>query len=209
MDLDLSKPIVWSTLSRKAKVRSNGKGELVVEGKIPLFTPHDIEDIAIFNGKKTQEVFREDAIDTTLFTNPRTPCVYCYNHDDDLPLASTRNNTLQVRKTDEGIEFVAVLNEGVGLSKDVYSLLRRNDVGGHSFKFLPEKYDFVREKNLLIYEKVKMFTDISCVSRPMYTDTEHKLRSIERCYQGNPKQTQNIELWQKIKAKMLACKLSQ
>ena len=161
---------------------------LVVEGEIPLFKPHEVSDPSLYisgmGNDMISEVFAEGSIDVSLFKDSQSPCVYCYNHREDNPLSSTRNNTLEVKKTSEGISFVSKLNPDVAQSKDVYALLKRGDVGGHSFRFRPEKVSYDDEKNLVVYEKVSIFTDISCVSRPMYQDTTHKLRELKRCLNG-------------------------
>ena len=92
------------------------------------------------------------------------------NHNDDRLLARTKNNTLQLTVTSEGLEFTATLAD-TQLGEDTYKLIKRGDIDGCSFGGYVEEDSYNTETHTRTIRKLKSLFDISAVTFPAYAGT--------------------------------------
>jgi len=104
-----------------------------------------------------------------------------FNHDSNSVLGRTKNGTLKLRSTPEGLAYEVEL-PNTGAARDVEALLKRGDVTGSSFGFkvLDEQWDESRVKDgelpLRTITDVELF-DVSPVTFPAYPQTSAEARS--------------------------------
>lgn len=95
----------------------------------------------------------------------------------DLPLATTRAGTLQLREDDHGLWFSATLDPDDPDVKRIVPKMRRGDLNKMSFAFVPVRapVDDRQRPRLRTVLEAKL-DDISIVHRPAYPATEAKVR---------------------------------
>jgi uncharacterized protein len=105
-----------------------------------------------------------------------------FNHDPNLPLARTKNNTLTAWEEDDGVHMKADLSKsekGPGLYRDIKSGL----IDKMSFAFTVKKQTWVEEENktdLRIVDEIEQLYDLSPVTYPAYQQTQLTARSAEQ-----------------------------
>ena len=92
------------------------------------------------------------------------------NHDNDRLLARTKNDTLQLSVTSEGLEFTAELAD-TQLGEDTFKLIKRGDIDGCSFGGYVEEAKYNTETRTRTILKMSSLFDISAVTFPAYEST--------------------------------------
>lgn len=114
-----------------------------------------------------------------------------YGHDRNALLARETNGSLQLRSTDVGLEFRAVLPD-TQLARDVIEMIRRGLITGASVGFWPTEEEFkpaqrpgdhyrIKIKRAILYE-------ISLVATPAYMETsteEERAQQLRSLYANN------------------------
>ena len=109
-----------------------------------------------------------------LQSNPNVYAVLDHSREAHKVLGSTHAGTLQLRSTDEGLEFeLEVPDTQVG--KDVITLVSRGDLSKMSFAFSLERgqdsWNTIRGEMIRTLKGFKGLHDVSIVSEPAYPDT--------------------------------------
>lgn len=100
-----------------------------------------------------------------------------FNHDANIILGRTTNNTLQLAKTKRGLSY-EVKPPDTQQARDVLELLRRGDVSGSSFGFVAQDVSWREVDKVLIREiRGVELLDVSPVVYPAYTSTTSGVRS--------------------------------
>lgn len=92
------------------------------------------------------------------------------NHNNDRLLARTKNGTLQLSITSEGLEFTAELAD-TQLGEDTFKLIKRGDIDGCSFGGYVEEESYNVETHTRTILKMSSLFDISAVTFPAYEST--------------------------------------
>ena len=92
------------------------------------------------------------------------------NHNNDRLLARTKNGTLQLSVTSEGLEFTAELAD-TQLGEDSFKLIKRGDIDGCSFGGYVEEESYNVETHTRTILKMSSLFDISAVTFPAYEST--------------------------------------
>lgn len=105
-----------------------------------------------------------------------------FNHDPNLPLARTKNNTLSAWEEDDGVHMKADLSKsenGPRLYRDIKAGL----IDKMSFAFTIRKETWVEElgkTDLRIVDEIEQLYDVSPVTYPAYQQTQLTARSAEQ-----------------------------
>ena len=91
-----------------------------------------------------------------------------YGHNREHVLGRTSSNTLKVTKDNVGLYFECELPDTT-IGNDVRELIRRRDLKGASFGFVPIQDDMVDGIRVVKRARIK---EISLVSMPFYEDNE-------------------------------------
>lgn len=97
-----------------------------------------------------------------------------FNHDSNLVLGRTGNNTLELRADAVGLWGKVEINQDDSQAMDAYSRIKRGDVTGCSFGFYPIKEDYEEREgggSKFILREVELFEVSPCVF-PAYPQTE-------------------------------------
>lgn len=120
------------------------------------------------------EVIEQGAFDSVLTKNENIIAVLDHSRDSHKILGSTQSGTLELRSTDQGLEFsldIAKTSTGT----DIVELLKRGDLSKMSFAFSLDKgqdsWDFINGETIRTIRSFKSLHDISIVSNPAYNDT--------------------------------------
>jgi HK97 family phage prohead protease len=102
-----------------------------------------------------------------------------YNHDSHMPLARTRNGSLQLVSDDKGLRFEADLPETT-LGNDIRELLRTGTLSGEmSFGFYVRDEVWSKDKKDRTITKGDL-VEISIVVDAAYPQTHSELRSLQK-----------------------------
>ena len=109
-----------------------------------------------------------------------------FNHDANHLLARTKSGTLELRVTDQGLEYEFDLpNTTTG--NDMLEMMQRGDLDQSSFAFTVRKQRWEEEKDnednwiyTRVIEEIDQLFDVSPVTYPAYKDTTVALRSFEQ-----------------------------
>ena len=144
---------------------------------------------AVFN-KLSDDLggFREK-IDPGFFSNVLGDDVRAlFNHDDNMVLGRTKNDTLTLEQDDKGLK-VSITPPDTTYARDLLSLMERGDVNQMSFQWITaEGGDSWDESNLkkvvrtLLPNGCSSLWDVSPVTFPAYPQTKAGLRSSKQMY---------------------------
>ena len=149
-----------------------------------------VEGYAIVFDKESQilgdfiEIIKPEAVTEELLSRS-TVCAY-YNHLNNGILAKyvggRENNTLTLEIREEGLWFSFEL-PNTELATQVAESIKRGDVDGCSFAFIPEtngqKWEIRDGMKYRTITKIKSLRDISLVDVPAYPDTSVALRDYD------------------------------
>ena len=156
------------------KARSiNDDSKMVLEGYALKFE----KETELWKGFK--EVIRKGALDNTDMSR----VFLLFNHNDDVILAGTSNNSLELQVDDIGLKFRAELVD-TQTSKEVYTLAKQGLLTKCSFSFRTAKngykYSRIDDKNELgEIVDIETLYDVAVVTYPAYDDTEVYARDIK------------------------------
>ena len=156
------------------KARSaNDDSKMVLEGYALKFE----KETELWKGFK--EVIRKGALDNTDMSR----VFLLFNHNDDVILAGTSNNSLELQVDDIGLKFRAELVD-TQTSKEVYTLAKQGLLTKCSFSFRTAKngykYSRIDDKNELgEIVDIETLYDVAVVTYPAYDDTEVYTRDIK------------------------------
>ena len=156
------------------KARSaNDDSKMVLEGYALKFE----KETELWKGFK--EVIRKGALDNTDISR----VFLLFNHNDDVILAGTSNNSLELQVDDIGLKFRAELVD-TQTSKEVYTLAKQGLLTKCSFSFRTAKngykYSRIDDKNELgEIVDIETLYDVAVVTYPAYDDTEVYARDIK------------------------------
>lgn len=100
-----------------------------------------------------------------------------FNHDDNLVLGRTGNETLKLRKDEDGLFGQVIVNRDDTQAMDAYARIKRGDVVGCSFGFMPieQDYEEVDDRTNITIRNMQLFEVSPCVF-PAYPQTEVSAR---------------------------------
>lgn len=156
------------------KARSaNDDSKMVLEGYALKFE----KETELWKGFK--EVIRKGALDNTDMSR----VFLLFNHNDDVILAGTSNNSLELQVDDIGLKFRAELVD-TQTSKEVYTLAKQGLLTKCSFSFRTAKngykYSRIDDSNELgEIVDIETLYDVAVVTYPAYDDTEVYARDIK------------------------------
>ena len=103
-----------------------------------------------------------------------------FNHDDNLVLGRTGNNTLKLRKDEKGLFGQVIINKDDSEAVNAYARIKRGDVVGCSFGFMPIDQDYAEngERTDITIRKMRLFEVSPCVF-PAYPQTEISARKTD------------------------------
>jgi HK97 family phage prohead protease len=119
------------------------------------------------------------AFDAVLGRGPDTRALV--NHDPSLILGRTAAGTLRLATDDAGLAFEVDLPD-TQLGRDVRELVRRGDLDGASFGFLPGADAWTRAGDGLqvrTHTSISELVDVSLATFPAYAGTDVVLRSMD------------------------------
>ena len=113
------------------------------------------------------EMIHPDAIDD--FSDVRA----LYNHNNDLVLGSTLNDTLKLTKDERGLKGSIEINENDQEALNAYWRIQRGDIQGCSFGFWPisEEYIDSDDATVAVVKRLELIEVSPCVF-PAYPQTE-------------------------------------
>lgn len=106
---------------------------------------------------------------------------FLVNHDPNMLLGRQGAGTLRLWTDDEGLAFEVDLPD-TQVARDVRELVRRGDLDGGSFGFIPGADKWTRAEDgfqVRTHTSVKRLLDASVVTYPAYSGTEIQLRKME------------------------------
>lgn len=146
------------------EMRSIGDGENRIEGVA-----------AVFN-QPTDMGWYDEVIDARAFdTADMSDVVLNFNHNDDILLAGTRNGSLQLQVTDNGL-FQSSKIVSTSQGEDVMKLIREGLISKMSFSFVIDKSDGDAwetrgGREFRTIKKISKLFDVSLVTFPAYGQT--------------------------------------
>lgn len=149
-----------------------------IEGNTLNGMAHMFGNRAMLAGKQYEQ-FAPGAFDKAL-NSPMTDVRAFYNHNQSMLLGRQSAGTLRLESTDEGLAFSVDLPDTT-YANDLRELVKRGDVTGASFAFIPGEVRLSRAPDGLqvrTHTSVKELIDISPVPLPAFTGTSVQLRSL-------------------------------
>ncbi|WP_462379568.1 HK97 family phage prohead protease [Pseudomonas sp. Marseille-QA0892] len=132
---------------------------------------------ALFNSETTvgdfAEVIRPGAFARTLSAPTAANIRAIYEHDNRSLLGKVGSSTLRLREDDKGLAFELDLPD-TSLGRDLAELVKRGDVSGCSFGFIPAKETWL--SNLRELRDVDLY-EITLTASPAYPETTVQVRS--------------------------------
>lgn len=144
--------------------------EMIVEGKAIAFEQRT--KLYSFEGIDFFEVIDRSALDGAEMQD----VVFVINHEG-TPAARTRNRTLALTKTDDGLYVRADLSKssiGPGLHKDIKNGL----IDRMSFSFTIREHEYDKATHTTRIKKIGRLFDVSAVNFPAYEQTEISARDF-------------------------------
>lgn len=111
-----------------------------------------------------------------------------FDHQSSTVLGRTGNQTLTLRSDDKGLYGKVTINRDDTEAMNIYQRVKRGDISGCSFGFLPVEERSEPYENGVLYRVNEADTvEVSIVTFPAYPDTEIQARS-KKFEQDNKKQ---------------------
>lgn len=135
-----------------------------------------------------------------------------YNHSDNyIAIASTKNNSLELKVDKVGLKFRATLIPTQN-NKDIYMAVKEKLITECSFGFIlagnGSEWDFKSKPPIRTIKKIDRLFDISLVDIPAYQDTSVSARSLElfenekKAVEAEKEQKRNIQIQMEMKLKL-------
>ncbi|MEO8277760.1 MAG: HK97 family phage prohead protease [Thermoanaerobaculia bacterium] len=168
-------------LAAGAEIRAEGEGELARLSGVAC--PWDSLSVQLWRdwdtNKPVHERFTAGAFAEVLAAKPDV--IIARDHDPSRLLGRTASGTASVVETSRGLEYWVdppATEEG----RSIVVMVRRGDVRGSSFAFLPATVDWTEEEERIIrtVRKVSLLHDCSPVTNPAYPESTATMsRSVE------------------------------
>ena len=131
-----------------------------------------------------------------------------YNHDTSIMLGRTKNGTLKLEEDEKGLRFEVDLPDTTD-GNDLHALVKRGDIDGVSFGFLPEveEIDEKDPENVIRTVKEARLFEISPTPYPAYSQTSVQARSLTG-YEKNKIKEKQIERQNKLDANKIKNKFT-
>jgi len=171
----------------------DGSENNVLTGYVAEFEKfsHELNDF--FSGKFKEKI-RKGAFENSI----RSKVIKAlWNHDDNKVLGSTKSKTLNLWEDERGLKFELILpNSSWG--KDALESVRRGDVDGMSFGFIPTvtEWDDVNPNETIRTLVEVDLIEVSPVAFPAYPQTSvsaRNLKSLEEDYKKHKEKSFQIE----------------
>lgn len=123
-----------------------------------------------------------------------------YNHNDNMVLGATRNNSLKLYCDDVGLKFELTINDNLSYANDVYELVKNGTIEGCSFGFyvLNDEWTYTDDKvDLRILKEIELL-EVTITPFPAYLDSEAQCRS----YKLHKEELENKELKRKLELEL-------
>ena len=161
---------------RAVQLPEGGEEQLLrVAGRAIVFE----SETELFNlwGVSDREIIHTGSLDEADMTD----VPFKYNHSSNvMVMARTRNKTVRLMVSPEGLDIEADLNPNMQCSRDMYAAIERGDIDKMSFVFTSalEEEEW-RDEHTLVYHvrKIAKIWDISSVDAPAYKDTSIEARA--------------------------------
>lgn len=153
------------------------KDDLVVEGYAAVTNSPTVLCTDI-HGYEYREIISPTAFDGA----DTSDVIFIYNHDQDaLPVARTRNDTLEINFDEKGMHIRAKLADTTA-GRDLYQLVKRGDIDKMSFAFTvaDDHYEEDGTGETRHIDKIDKIVDVSAVPFPAYDETTLEARSKDR-----------------------------
>ena len=164
----------------QVEVRQEEGKPTIISGLASVFFDGPLRSEAEL-GPGLSERIMSTAFDEALSRQDDTRALF--NHDGNNVLGRTKSNTLTLRKTPEGLAYDIELGD-TQIARDVAEHIRRGDVSGSSFAFIPDRVTWLEEDNRDIrqIDSVRLF-DVGPVTFPAYEDSTTSVRNHESLLQ--------------------------
>ncbi len=105
---------------------------------------------------------------------------FLFNHDANLVLARTTNQSLRLRVDEKGLRYEAVM-PNTSTARDLMELMNNGTINQSSFAFVVEddSWEQTSDGTVRTINKVSRLYDVSAVTYPAYEDASVALRSME------------------------------
>lgn len=159
-----------SYLSTNFKTRSDEGGKRFIEG---YFIKYGVET-ELWEG--FFELIEKDAVEKALDRNPDVRALF--NHDSNICLGRTGNETLKLKSDDIGLFGICEINNADPDAVGAHARIERQDVNGCSFGFFELGFEMVEKKDGTILKKVTdlELLEVSPCTFPAYPQTEISAR---------------------------------
>lgn len=171
-------------MNRKMEIRSNSVAPSASEGRL-------IEGYAIVWGVESRvlwdfdgefvEIIEREAVSDELLARCDVKALFNHYRGDLLARCVNGNGTLTLTRDNHGLKFAfEAPNTTVG--NDVLELVKRGDITGCSFAFIPGKVSYyTREDGTKLHRvhEIKELFDVSVVVDPAYSQTSVDARSFD------------------------------
>jgi|DEB0MinimDraft_6_1074348.scaffolds.fasta_scaffold87141_1 hypothetical protein len=140
------------------------------------------EQLGFFREKFSKGAFKDSLLDKQQMA--------LWNHNTDVVLGSTRNQTLRLSEDELGLRFEIDL-ANTTQANDIYELVKRGDINGVSFGFYAELEDWEDRSDTAVRTINRAdLIEISPTPFPAYSQSEVNVRSLEERYQEFKKKSE-------------------
>jgi len=140
------------------------------------------EQLGFFREKFSKGAFKDSLLDKQQMA--------LWNHNTDVVLGSTRNQTLRLSEDEVGLRFEIDL-ANTTQANDIYELVKRGDINGVSFVFYAELEDWEDRSDTAVRTINRAdLIEISPTPFPAYSQSEVNVRSLEERYQEFKKKSE-------------------
>lgn len=122
-----------------------------------------------------------EQIDPNSVDDSMTNDVRClFNHNTDVVLGRTSNNTVMLEKRQDGLWGRVKINTEDSVARDVLSRIKRGDISSCSFGFIPTEQDYEeRDDSITCTIRNMNLLEVSVVTFPAYETTSIGVRQKE------------------------------
>lgn len=160
------------------ETRSESKDEMILIGYALKFNSPATHK---WNDYTEIETIDKRALDNTKMEN--VPLRYNHN-DDKLPLASTRNNSMDLIRDEIGLKVIARLDNKYQHHREVYQAVKSGLINKMSFAFMETEgtfkndFDSKTNTNYKTIKKIEELYDVAVVTIPFYETTTLEARNL-------------------------------
>lgn len=163
-------------LQLEVRETNSADGNMQLKGVVNK--PGEMSQLLYSKGRKFYEVVAKGVFDKAI--KEAKEILFLDSHDRTKILASTKNDSLTLIETDNGVEMTAdIVNTSYG--RDAYELISSGLIGNMSFGFNCVKDSWERGKDGVLVRTLHdiKLSEVSCVKAPAYTDSSIDTRGID------------------------------